>query len=119
MAIGIVPIGWEWVREEGWGGYSLRLSEEEERRDRERGESDDVQSLRLLREEADRMVAGLWFTVDLHSNHPDNKCPMLDVKVWKELDGGYGGVRVLVHPRCATLKGHTTGGVGWSLWVKS
>ena len=68
------------------------MSQEQEDADIEVGAEDEVQTLELVRQEGDRQVLGLRFMVDLPSKHPDGRCPMLDLKVWKEESDEGGGV---------------------------
>ena len=42
---------------------------------------------RLIREQADRIIPGLAFTMDLPEDNANGKCPMLDLKVWVEKEG--------------------------------
>ena len=43
-----------------------------------------------MREEADRLLPGLKFTVDLPEDNKDGRCPMLDLKVWTDNNGEDG-----------------------------
>ena len=49
-------------------------------------------------EEAGKVVSGLKFTVDSQLNHADGWCPMLNLKVWKEVCKG--GVVVIREQTC-------------------
>ena len=46
--------------------------------------SDNERTLELIRKGATMLVKGLSFTVDSQEIHEDGRCPMLDLKVWKE-----------------------------------
>ena len=47
-------------------------------------ESPEARTMRLIREEGSRVVPGIRFTSDLPKSHGDNKCLILDLKVWAE-----------------------------------
>ena len=77
------------------------------------------------KEEANRLVSGLTFTVDSQEKIKDNKCPMLDLKVWREL--GKEGCAVIRHtyykkevtlPLVFHARGHTCGEQSWLHWEK-
>ena len=61
-------------------------SQEKYKLDMEGSISDSERTLDLIRKEASRLVKGLSFTVDCQENNTDRKCPMRDLKVWKEKD---------------------------------
>ena len=50
----------------------------------EEGLSDNLRTLNLIKEQSNKLVSGLNFTVDCQEMNDDNKCPMLDLKVWRE-----------------------------------
>ena len=82
LATSIIPKGHSWkVSPEG---RMLEWSQERADTDMEEGLSDSMRTLELIREEANVQVKGLKFTVDSQEKNPDGKCPMLDLKVWKE-----------------------------------
>lgn len=70
-------------------------TEEREVRDTQEGISDNEKTLDLIREETNKLIPGLKFTVDCQERNGDNRCPMLDLKVWKEI--GHDGCVVIRH----------------------
>ena len=52
--------------------------------DNQEGKSDTLRTMELLRQVGNTLVPGLKLTIDLPELHDDGKCPMLDIKVWKE-----------------------------------
>ena len=47
-------------------------------------------TLDSIREEANELIKGLKFTVDCRERNGDGRCPMLDLKVWKEIGNDPG-----------------------------
>merc|ERR1711867_429748 len=53
--------------------------------DNEGGKTDTLRTMELIREVGNTLVPGLKLTIDLPELHPNGKCPMLDIQVWKEV----------------------------------
>ena len=79
--------------------------------------SDSERTPDLLREEGSRLVKGLSFTVDCQERNPDGKCPMLDLKVWKETEGDCATIRHMFYETEVTspLVFHAKGAHTWKL----
>ena len=61
-------------------GRRLICTREKEVSDIEEGRSDNERTLDLIKEEANKLVPGLRFTVDCQEKNSDGHCPMLDLK---------------------------------------
>ena len=91
-------------------------SKERERMDIEEGTWDSERTLNLIREEANKLVSGLKFTIDSQKKNKDNKCPMLDLEVWKEVrNEGCAVIRHTFYEKDVTLPLviHTKGAHTW------
>ena len=56
---------------------------------------DNERTLELIKDEANQLIKGLKFTIDCQEQNSDGKCPMLDLKVWQEVNSE--GVVVVWH----------------------
>ena len=52
--------------------------------DNQEGKSDTLRTMELIWQVGNTLVPGLKLTIDLTELPDDGKCPMLDIKVWKE-----------------------------------
>ena len=93
LATVVIPRGYSWL--DTPEGRKLTCTLEREERDSKEETSDSERTLDLVREEANKIIPGLQFTIDCQEKNPDNKCPMLDLKVWKEV--GQDGITTIHH----------------------
>ena len=79
LATSIITKGYK--RTEEAEGRRLTWSKDKQDSDLEANTSDSERTLELIREEADKLIKGLRFTVDSQEKNKDNRCPMLNLKV--------------------------------------
>ena len=87
IAILIIPKGWYWTKE-GEEKWKLIWREEQQVIDEEAVDAIEQETFRLTQEEVDRIILVL-----LPSNNQDGICPILDLKVWKEVGDGICVIR--------------------------
>ena len=77
-----IPRGFSWQDVEGdlrlvWSQKTLDVDNQE-------GKTDTLRTMELIRQVGNTLLPGLKLTIELPELHPESKCPMLDIQVWKE-----------------------------------
>ena len=93
LATGLILVGW-YLKEGDDGRRKLLWFKEKDKQDRYSGAVNDMRTFPWIKEEADRLIPGLMFTVDLPRNHIEEKCPMLVLKLSQDVDTNAGTVRI-------------------------
>ena len=98
LATTLIPPEYTWkeVLEEGKKRRMLVFSEETERHEaaREKKESPEERTIRLIMEESSRQIKGIKFTYDIPEKLEDHKCPVLDLAVWLEGRDDSGNLKI-------------------------